>query len=881
VAEKLANRPLLVTKLTIPRIHTDILQRQRLLDLLQESDRLKLTLITAPAGFGKTTLAQLWAKSMDCPVTWFAIDSGDNDPKRFWTYFIAALQAVKPEIGSGAQESLLNPAAGQELGLTILINEFAELDNPLTLVLDDYHEIESPEIQSGMSFLIDNLPEQLHIIIASRSEPDLPLPRLRARRQMLEVTAADLRFTNQEITDFLQNLFGLQLATKQIESLANRTEGWVAGLQMAALSMQNQDDLDGFIRAFTGSHHHILDYLVEEVLEQQSDNVQLFLLQTSILNGLCAEICEAVTQQIDAQTILDELSQRNLFITPLDDERKWFRYHQLFAEFLRNRLHRRYPDMVSQLHARAALWFIKRKMFPEAVEQLIEGKRYEDAADLIEEHGSHIFWRYHEWVRLHNWLDALPRDLVHGRPTLCAAYGWTYLLAGQHDQLSYYLDAADAALSIEHDNDTIGEIIALKAEYAMLEGDFDSALELAADALSYLSEDNLIIRSVGLQIQGYIYRNMGNVREASRYLTGAHHTSLRAGELMIGVFALSDLGNVNVLQGRLNDAFDIYENIIRTSGSAHSANPISAMLGLGDIWRERNQLEKAIEYLENGIELSQQYNISTVTRNGHVLLSYALFAHGDIDEAMRAIDFAVQSAHRSGIDRIATQARAHQMNLLIRQNKLAYAEEWISSRQLSIDEEVSYVRELELVVFARLLIAEQKYNDAINLLSRIVANAELDGRSGNAIEDLVLLALAYEKSEDTENALSHLERAVELAVSENYIRVFVDGGTVIAKLLRLLASDSQYTNYLSRILDTFEETPPETVRIEGELIEDLSDREMEVLRLLAVGMSNREIADQLIIGNSTVKTHTLNIYRKLSVKNRTQAVTRARNLNLI
>lgn len=881
VAEQISIEPLLITKLKIPRIHAEVLERQRLLDMLKKQQLHPLTVITASAGSGKTTLAHMWANQLNYPIAWYSIDAGDNDPKRFWTYFIAALQTVASESGISAQKALSSSAGHIETILTILINELAEQDKELTLVLDDYHEIELAEINEGMSFFIENMPPQLHLIISSRAEPDLPLARLRARRQLLEITAKDLRFTESEIHAFFNDLIGFELNAKQIQALENRTEGWIAGLQMAGLSMQHQDDLEAFITAFTGSHHHILDYLVEEVLDQQSDEVQQFLLQTSILDRLTANLCETVAQLPDAQGILTDLGQRNLFIVPLDDERKWYRYHQLFAEFLKNRLQEHHPELISTLHTRAALWFIKQDMIPEAVEQLINAERYEDTADLIEEHGVHIFWSNREWVSLRRWLDALPRNIVFKRPTLCAAYAWAYLLTGQPGEVAFYMEAAESALSPEDDNDTLGEVYALKAEYAMIQGDFVTALEFASDALDYLSDDNLILSSLVLQIKGYVYRNMGNVKEASLYLSEAHRTSLSAGKLMVSVFALTDLGDVKVLQGRLNEAKDVYQQIIDEGEDTYSSTPISAQMGLADIYREYNQLEKAIEMLHQGIELAEQYNIPSVIRNGNVLLSYALFAHGDVEEAMQACDFAVNSAERSGVERIVAQARAHQMNLSIKQNKLSRAEEWVASRQLSVDEDISYERELELVVFARLLIAQEKYESAIILLNRILANANADGRYGNMIEDTVLISLAYEKSGDTTNALTHLGQAIEFAVDENYIRVFVDGGLIIAKLLRLLATDSPHTNYLRQILDAFEATPPETVRIEGELIEDLSEREMDVLRLLAVGMSNRDIADQLIIGNSTVKTHTLNIYRKLNVNNRTHAVTRARSLSLI
>lgn len=876
-----SHEPILITKLKIPRIQGDILIRQRLLDMLAAGTERKLTLITAPAGFGKTTLAYDWIRQLDCAVAWLSLDDGDNDPKRFWNYVLAALQSILPDFAEGAREALINPLLNQEVGLTILINELAELEQDISLILDDFHLVEHEAIHHSVRFLVDNIPPQLRLIISSRVEPNLPLARMRARRELVEVTASDLRLTATEVSEFFNAMMQFDLSEANLAALEARTEGWIAGLQMVALSMQGHDDLDNFIAAFTGSHHHILDYLVEEVLEKQAPHIQDFLLQTSVLDSLNASLCDAVTQGTDSQAILDRLSQGNLFISALDDERKWYRYHQLFAEFLRNRLQQKDRALITELHLRAANWFNQQERIPEAIEQLIAGEQFEDAADFIEEHGAQIFWRYHEWVRLHRWLDALPRHLVYGRPILCAAYAWAHVLTGHPDKMAFYLEVGEQALSPDDNHDTIGEIITLKAENAMLQGRFQDALDLASEALTYLSEDNIIIRSLSVQIQGYIYRNMGNVKEASRNLSEAYRLSLRSGNLMIGVFARSDLGVVKILQGRLNEAHDIFEKILHDETGKYSSPPISAYIGLGDIARERNEVEQSLAYLQQGIELAEQYGVSTLTRHGNMLLAYSYLAHGDIEEAKQACDIAVASAHRSGLERIITQSRAHEMNLNIRQNNLAYAEDWVLSRNLSLETPVTYSREMELVVYARLMIAKAQYEDAIALLTKIISNAEKDERMGNVIEDLVLLALATCKNGDDSQALVHLERAIELAASENYLRVFVEGGDDIARLLRLLAGNSRYVNYISRILDAHDDTPSTTVRIEGERIEELSERELEVLRLLAVGMSNREIAEQLIIGSSTVKTHTLNIYRKLYVNNRTHAVTRARSLNLI
>lgn len=871
---------LLITKVHTPRLQSDLVTRTHLYQRLGNVTSKKLTLITAPAGFGKSTLAQTWLKHEHRAFGWISLDIGDNEPKRFWSYVIAAIRTQHESFGENIRQVLRHPTSNLQVAVTMLINEIATLQQPLTLVFDDYHVIETQAIHDTLNFLIEHLPTTLHLVILSRTEPPLSLPRLRARRQINEITASDLRFNTGEVATFFNNLIDLNLTESDVAKLEARTEGWIAGLQMAALSMQGQDDVSGFVEAFTGGHHHILDYLLTEVFEQQTQDIQKFLLRTSILHTLSADICDAITDNSTGQTTLELLSQRNLFVVAMDTERECYRYHKLFAEFLYNRLQQTQPDWLSESHHRAALWFIEQGFYEEAVEQHLAGEQFEAAADLIEEHGQQIFWRFHEWTRFQRWLDTLPDTLVKNRPRLCAIYCWGFLLTGESDKIELYVNMAERAIIADSDPDIRGELKALRAEQALLQGQLDTALALAKEALQLITDENIIIRTLTVQIKGYIYRSQGKVELASQNLTEAYRLAQQSGDLLVGIFALSDLGDVKVMEGKLREALEIYNRIV------DSLNPMmpsssTSFQGIGNIYREYNRLNEAEEEIRQGIEVASQNNAPALFRAGYISLAYVLRAKGQYDDALQAVDKANQSAHKQPIERIQHYVRVHEMNIRLLNGNMSHAELWAKDRDLHPDIPVTYPREFELVVYARYLLESNRCQEAVDLLLKITHAAEVGKRTGNLIEDLVILSTAYAKLGNESAALKSIERAVQLGQIEGHIRTFLDGGKTIVRLLRLLVAHSPHTRYISRILTAFGLSNGSSTVADNDLYEDLSERELEVLRLLAVGMSNKEIAQQLFIGNSTVKTHTLNIYRKLDVNNRTQAVNRARELNML
>lgn len=884
LGKKLASSDLLLlTKIHPPRIHGDVLARQRLLQQMQQGLQRKLTLIAAPAGFGKTTLINHWARQHEARLAWFSLDDDDNDPNRFWLYVIAALQSIEPQLGKVAQDSLLQPGASTEVVLTTLLNDLLNIEEQIVLLLDDYHLISDQSIHESVSFLLEHMPPQLHLIIASRVEPPLPLARLRARREMTELRASDLRFSLDEITTFFSDTIGLNVSPNDVYALENRTEGWIAGLQMAALSMQGRDDISSFIQAFTGSHRHILDYLVEEVLERQPKDIQQFLLRSSVLTLLHGDLCNLLTEQDNGHEVLDYLSRANLFVSRLDDERQWYRYHTLFAEFLRSRLVKHHLDIMPELHRTAAAWYEEHNLIGEAIAQLFLAKKYEDAADLLEKHRKTIFWAQSQWTLMQRWLEALPQQVLEARPILCLSMGWSNLLAGHYDKVTYYAQQTATYLSQtphpQHD-DIYGECLGLQAEVALIEGDTRKALNMCNQALAHLSENSAILRSILVQMQGYVYRSMGQVQQASTVLSQAVELSQQANNRMGMIFALADLGDTRFLQGRLQEAIQTFQRILDLQ--AHYQSPAfgTAYVGMGNALRERNQLAEAVQFLTDGLEIAEQHQIAGILRPGYVTLARVRWAQGDSDAAMQAMKRAVASAMEQSMPRTLIHVTSHQMLLHIKSGNLRPVAEWIDNYDLSATETVVYQRELQLVVLARYLIADKKPEKAIPLLQRLADSARAMGRFGNLIEDLAILASAYQHCGNQEKALTTLQEALALGATEQFIRSFADEGETMADLIKQLAPHSHHATYIREILEAIDRSAAHASN-QDMLFEELSERELEVLRLLAVGLSNREIAEQLIIGNSTVKTHTLNIYRKLDTRNRTEAVTRAQILGII
>lgn len=879
---------LLKTKFYIPPSH-NVISRPRLNERLNEGLSRKLILLSTPAGFGKTTLLAEWIKKEKLKAAWVSLDEGDNDIIRFLSYCVAALQTVLPGIGDImiSEQRLRTP--GVEPLLTTLINDLVEIQDPLILVLDDYHLINTGAIHEALTFLLDNLPPLVHLVIASRANPPLPIARLRGRGQLVELRSSDLRFTAEEIQEFLRQSMELQVPEDIVNSLLTHTEGWITGLQMAAVSMKNKQDMKAFIKDFTGSHRYILDYLVEEVLQNQPETVQSFLLQTSILPQLNGPLCDAVTELSGSQGLLERIEQSNLFIIPLDDQRSWYRYHRLFADLLRHKLRQTSPELVPLLHNRASQWFEESDMHDEAVEHALSGHDFKRAARLIEENTERILMRS-ELDTFLNWIDALPEEDVYARPVLCVYHAGVLLLTGQPlglaEQRLHEVEQGEQAKSLR------GETAVFRAYLAALQGNVELSKKKSRKALKLLPENRLFLRNLAVTNLGFVYLWTGEIEEAIRSYNEALSIAKNINNLMLTVEALHYLAEVHIVKGQLREAEKLFNQGLDLSVDRRGhLLPLAGMVlsGLGHIKREQNDFEAAIPLLEEGIKLSHQWG------EIHATFSYINLARiRQAEENWESAGKLIEKAREIAVFFDATElddfmVESFQTRLWLAQGKVEEAWQWVKDRKLDRDfpdaveklAKSNYLKVLEYITLVRVLLAQNRDNEALEVIEPLLHGAEVQQRIGDQIELLVLRVLAYNKN--LEKALGSLEKALSLAQPGGYIRVFVDEGPVMANLLYEASSRGIMPKYTGRLLAAFPIVQQKKTfeNASSKLVEPLSKRELEVLRLLAQGLPNKEVAAQLFISLSTVKWHTSNLYTKLTVSNRTQAIARGRTLGLL
>ncbi len=881
--------PVLKTKLYIPSLRPGLVRRPHLVELLEAGIHRRLTLVSAPAGFGKTTLISEWVNRSEHPAAWLSLEDSDNDPVRFLSYFIAALQTIKPRLAEGllANFQPLKPAAVESV-LTGLLNEITEIDRPFVLVLDDYHLIQDNSIHGYVSFLLEHLPAQLHLVLSTRADPPFSLTLLRARGQMMELRSSDLRFTAEETAEFLNKLMGLNLSVEDITALAARTEGWIAGLQMAAVSIRGREDIPEFIRALTSSNRYILDYLLEEVLQHQPESVQTFLLKTSILERLSGPLCEVLSGQKDGQEILQQLERDNLFIFSIDTEHRWYRYHRLFADLLRRRLKQQDADRVAELHRRAGEWYEQNDMVTDAIEQTLAGQDFERAIELIEEHAESSLMRS-EFATFLKWIEALPESLVCKRSLLCVYYALSLLMAGA--PMNDIQARIDAALQGESPEQVSGQLAAFRAFLAAIQGDIEESRIQSKRALKLLPEKDHFFRStVNRVLVNVTYANSGNIPESIPMFEDSIRVSRQAGNITVAGALLSELGELFVIQGQLHQAQATYERALELStDSAGAPLPVAglAKIGLGNLLRQWNDLESAESMLRDGIDLVKRLGVIG-TLDGHNALARVKQSQGHLVEAEQILDAIQKIAIRfdaSELDDL--QVELQRARLWIAQGKIEAAARWHSEwtdRRAQTNKQMPYVLgELEQILRARILLAQGKSGDCLSTAGRLQKSAEKLGRDGVVIETLVLKCLAYRHQNNDEEALKALDQALALAEPEGYMRIFLDEGSPMAQLLYEAANRGIRKEYTGRILSNF--PLHRELRKAGsptdDLIEPLSRREIEVLQLLAEGASNKEAARRLFISLPTVKWHTSNIYGKLGVQNRTEAVTKARALGLI
>jgi len=904
---------ILSTKLFIPRPRTNLVSRPRLINRLNAGQDKKLTLIAAPAGFGKTTLLSEWIpKSPHC-VTWLSLDEGDHSTSRFWTYFTAALQTLSPELGKGAQALLhsIQPPTIESI-LTVLINEINAFGDSFVHVFDDYHLIESAEIDRELAYLIDHQPSNLHLIITTREIPHLPLARLRARNQFNELRASDLRFTFSEVAGFLHAM-DLNLTPEDIQALEDRTEGWIAGLQLAALSMQGRKDVPEFIQAFAGSHRYIVDYLIEEVLQRQSECVRSFLLQTSILEQLNGPLCDAVSGQVECEVLLENLERGNYFVIPLDDRRHWYRYHHLFGDVLRMHLMAEQPDLVPVLHRRASEWYEQNGSAAEAIRHALAGQDFERAATLIER-AYPAMTRSRQEAILLGWLKTLPEAVVRHRPVLCNLYAGALMQTGELEGVETWLLAAEMFLTTAlegHAQPDIfppmevvdqeelrrlpGAVAMHRAGQALMFGNVAATIQHARRVLDLAPQDDFLRRGGAAALQGLAFWTLGDLEAARQIYPEAIGYLQRAGYLADSIGCALALADIVIAQGHLHTAMVIYEQALRLAsehGETNLRGTADMLVGMSELYYEHNDLHSAAQCL---LRAKEQGELTGLPQNRYrlcVAMARIRQAEGDPHEALGLLD----EAERQFMGDFSPNVRpiaAMKARLYARQGRLDEALDWARKQGLSPEGDLSYLREFEHITLARILLARNKSDpsesplrEAIRLLERLLKAAEEGGRMGIAIEILVLQALVYQTLSQLTAALLPLQRALALAEPEGYTRIFVDEGSSMRDLLREAAARRIMPAYTGKLLAALAGGQPGGVveslsPLPQSQIEPLSQRELEVLRLFKTELSGPEIARELVVALSTVRTHTKSIYSKLNVNSRRAAVKRAIELGLI
>ncbi|MCB0174428.1 MAG: tetratricopeptide repeat protein [Anaerolineae bacterium] len=961
--------PILATKLYIPPPRPNVVHRPRLIERLNEGLHRPsgVTLISAPAGFGKTTLVSSWIDNLrmtndnlrlDTPkeshivnrqskienrATWLSLDNGDNDPTRFLTYLVAALQTVAPNIGAGVLDALQSPQPPPtESILTALLNDIAAVPDNFLLVLDDYHVIEAKPVDQALAFLLEHPPPQMHLVITTREDPNLPLARLRVRGQLTELRAADLRFTPAEAADFLNQVMGLNLSAEDIDALETRTEGWIAGLQLAAISMQGHQDAAGFIKSFTGSHRFVMDYLIEEVLHQQPEIIQTFLLYTSILDRMCGPLCEAVVgrleirdwrlerddqaiEQPQGQAILNYLEQANLFIIPLDNERRWYRYHHLFADLLQQRLRQTPPalsslslaepeagqspegSILAKLHLRASQWYEQQGLLPEAIHHTLAAEDFERTATLLE-----LIWPAMSgsfqsaiWLR---WVEPVPDSVVQARSVLSMAYAWALLDLGQLEagelrlrDVEQWLESSSASplagkmiVVDEAQFQTLpGSLATARSYLAHAYGDVQGSVQYARQALDLSPEDDLIRRGQAASLLALAHWAGGELEDAYRVLDEAMAIFRAVGQIVFAISGTYGLADIRLTQGRLREAMTIYKQslqLVEDQNEVALPGTADLYLGLGDLYREQGDLDAAAAHLAKSEALGEPAALPDWPCRFRLARSRLRMAQGDPSDALNLVEAAERHYFRGPMPEVRPLA-ALKVRLWLALGRLHEAAVWVQKRGLSTDDNLSYLQEFEHLTLARVRIAEYRRSrveptitETLHLLERLLRAAEAGGRWGSVIEILIQQALAHQAQGDILAALVPLEWAITLAEPEGYVRIFVDEGALLVELLAKMKDKSGKLNaYIHKLLAAFgqQKDIPSLSTTPQPLIEPLSERELEVLHLIAQGLSNREISERLVLALSTVKGHNRIIFDKLQVQRRTEAVARARELGLI
>ncbi|MEM9219226.1 MAG: LuxR C-terminal-related transcriptional regulator [Cyanobacteria bacterium P01_F01_bin.150] len=933
----LSDFPLLETKLYRPKWSADLVSRPRLIERIHPPQ--KLTLVSAPAGFGKTTLLAEWIATVPAKsAAWVSLDQGDNVLAVFWRYLITALQKIQPSLGERSLSLLRSsqPPSIESI-LMMLLNELTAVETDIVLILDDYHTIETPAIHDSIVFFLRHLPPQVHLIIASRVDPPLSLARLRSHGDLTELRVSDLRFTPDEAAAFLKLVMGMAISAAAVSALEQRTDGWIAGLQLAALSMQGREDISDFVEAFSGNDRYIVDYLMEEVLQRQPDRVRHFLLQTAILERLSGSLCDALCgdfiDQSDGQKMLETLERGNLFIMPLDNKRQWYRYHHLFADVLQAYALREWPERMSNLHQRASKWYEQNSLFSDAIRHALAAKDFERAVDLIEQVWPDMRNCQQEATVL-GWIKALPDPLVRTRPALSVAYALVLLNAGQLDAVEASLQDAERALAesaaaaqdAKHYRSLPASIANTRAFRAQALGDFAGTIAYAQQALTLLPSEEDNERGVTSAFLGLAYWTSGDVAAAYQSFAEGLRIFQTVGNIQIAICATSVLAQMGLAQGWLQAAIATCEQALHLA--AQQPVPIlqgtsDLHLALSELHYEQGDLDTAYALLEKGEVLRKNGSTSGADYLWWRIKAQLTAAQGDLDTALSQLQEAERLYRRSPLPNIRP-IEALKVRWWLQQGRLAEALSWVKKCGLSVNDPPDYLREYEHLTLARVLLAQDKQDEAsevieqvIGLLNQLLAAAKAKARTGSMIKILTLLALAEKRQDNSAAAILSLERALILAKPEGHVRIFADCGLPMAQLLQQAMTQSVTPTYTQQLLTALEHwgqkpyapkspspqplltiqnlkskiqnQPTPSPSQEGDrssptpqpLLDPLSQRELDVLRLLNTELSGPEIAREMVVALSTVRTHTKHIYSKLNVTNRRAAVKRAVELGLI
>jgi LuxR family maltose regulon positive regulatory protein len=882
--------PILLSKLHIPKLRREFISRPRLLRLLDQGTNRKLTIISSPAGFGKTTLLSEWVPITGLPAGWVSLDEEDNDLIRFLTYLVAALKQVDENVDDTTLSLMRSPQpVAVSAALTALLNQIDRFPDDFLIVLDDYHLIEDKSIHRAVDFILNHLPTQMHLVLVTRADPPLQLARLRGQGQMTELRMSDLRFSQDEAQEFFGKFFPSQITMENINILCRRTEGWITGLQMAAISMQGKEDFGEFVRSFSGSHRYILDYLIEEVLQQLPEEVVEFLYQTSILERLNGPLCDAVTGREDCHQILDHLEKANLFIFALDDARLWFRYHRLFSDLLQFRLQQNLGSQIPALHLNASIWYEQNGWESAAIDHALAAEDFERAITLLEDEAEETLM-HSEISTFLRWIGKLPPSLITERPNINFLFAWGQMIMG-HD----FDEVLERISKIEDSHGwLVGRKATLQAFIAVSLADMNEGEKHASQAMKLLQEEDVYFRSIAMWILGVSRASRHNLEEAGKVLKELLELCQTQGNTMFMVMTAGQLARIHHRMGNLVEAENIYgETLEMAQDRQGNLLPIAgeAMMGLGELYLELNELDKAADHILEGIELTLSWR-EAAAMEGYVSLAWVKGSQGDWDAAQDAMDKAMELAiEYDVIDIDDRMVEMWQARLWMLKGELDLAEAWAKDLKWKTFEDLEKIKSQdnlsyhlfirESVIITRLKYLKGQYTEALKWLDRQISIfKDLDRL--NAVTELYLLkALAYDGLGDKGKAMAELKNALEIGQQAGFLRTFLNEGTSLKPLLQRARAQNVFPEYIDRLFAGMDEPVTEIKIFYQPLIDPLTERELEVLRLLPTNLTTPEIAEEMMIGVNTVRTHIKNIYSKLNVHKRSEAANRAHKLGLL